>query len=596
MITFRKQEGIAMESTKIQWTDATVNFWTGCKKVSAGCKYCYMYRDKERYGQVPDKVTRTSDKTFNKALSWETPKRIFTCSWSDFFIEEADKWRKDAWDIIRKTPQHQWQILTKRPERIIECLPEDWGEGWDNVWLGVSVENQAYLHRAETLAKIPSKTRFISAEPLLGRIDFLEISAILKGFHWCIIGGESGNENGKYKYRKCELEWIENIVNNLKSTPVRVFVKQFGTHLSKTFGYKDRHGGKMEEWPTKLQIREFPRSVCHSAPALKLSFSDYKKGGTDDLVEGSKFISGEELLKMKITKLPTLVDPIIPRVGITALAGTSDIGKSTLLLQLCCDVALNSTFLGFTINAIHKSAIYVSTEDDKYTISYRLRRYEECDHKKLANVAFLFHTENLAAKLDKQLKMQKADLVVIDTFADIFSGEMNQANKVRSFLNEFSDLATLHECVFIFNHHTGKYTEEKPPNKNNVIGSQGFEGKARLVIELRPDYKDALKKHLCIVKGNYLDSSYKGSSYELVYSESEGFKITDVRVPFDELCKPVISKSLKYNEIIKKEVIPLRENGETYRAISSKLKSKGIKISKSTLANKLKNVSKKKKP
>src|SRR5688500_2786405 len=127
-----------MEKTKIQWTDATVNFWTGCTKVSDGCKFCYMYRDKERLRKDPKTVLRTSDEIFYKALKWKDAKRIFTCSWSDFFIKDADEWRKDAWDVIRKTQHHQWQILTKRPERIKECLPEDWGGGWDNVWLGVS--------------------------------------------------------------------------------------------------------------------------------------------------------------------------------------------------------------------------------------------------------------------------------------------------------------------------------------------------------------------------------------------------------------------------------------------------------------------------
>ena len=152
-----------METTKIQWTDATVNFWTGCKKVSAGCKFCYMYRDKERYGLDPSAVVRTAPKTFNAALKWKEPKLIFTCSWSDFFIQEADEWRADAWDIIRKTPHHTWQILTKRPERIADCLPPDWGDGWDNVWIGVSVEDEKTFDlRIPILTAIKAKVRFVS--------------------------------------------------------------------------------------------------------------------------------------------------------------------------------------------------------------------------------------------------------------------------------------------------------------------------------------------------------------------------------------------------------------------------------------------------
>jgi len=247
-----------MENSSIQWTDSTVNFWTGCKKASPGCKYCYMYRDKERYGQEPTKVLRTNPSTFNASLKWKDPKRIFTCSWSDFFIEEADQWRDDAWDIIRKTPQHQWQILTKRPERIAQCLPPDWGDGWDNVWLGVSVENQDYINRIEILSEIPAKLRFISAEPLIGALDLSLVKEQLENFHWCIIGGESGNDSGKYRYRPCELEWITMIIDDLKGTNVAVFVKQTGTWLSKHLKLSDRHGGDLDEWPSSIQVRSFP--------------------------------------------------------------------------------------------------------------------------------------------------------------------------------------------------------------------------------------------------------------------------------------------------------------------------------------------------
>ena len=104
-----------MENTKIQWTEATWNPWHGCQKVSPGCKFCYMYRDKERYGQDATTVLRSKTK-FKEPLKWKEPKVIFTCSWSDWFIEEADQWRDEAWETIRKTPQHTYQILTKSPK------------------------------------------------------------------------------------------------------------------------------------------------------------------------------------------------------------------------------------------------------------------------------------------------------------------------------------------------------------------------------------------------------------------------------------------------------------------------------------------------
>lgn len=107
------------QTTAIAWTDATQNFWQGCKKVSTGCKFCYMYRDKERYKADPTLVVRSADATFYAPLrkrSFQEPQRVFTCSWSDFFIEEADAWRPDAWYVMKRSPHLiTYQILTKRP-------------------------------------------------------------------------------------------------------------------------------------------------------------------------------------------------------------------------------------------------------------------------------------------------------------------------------------------------------------------------------------------------------------------------------------------------------------------------------------------------
>src|ERR1700761_9152752 len=114
------------ETTGIQWTNKSWNPWQGCRKVSAGCKFCYMFREKEKYGQNGSRIVR-SKTTFTAPLKWKDPSLVFTCSWSDFFIEEADEWRQEAWDIIKATPHLTYQILTKRPERIGMCLPADWG-------------------------------------------------------------------------------------------------------------------------------------------------------------------------------------------------------------------------------------------------------------------------------------------------------------------------------------------------------------------------------------------------------------------------------------------------------------------------------------
>lgn len=251
-------------SSNIQWTDATHNFWTGCQKVSAGCKFCYMHRIIDGKSQDPNIVTRASFITFSNPINWKDRRMIFTCSMSDFFIAEADKWRAEAWDVIRKTPQHRWQILTKRPERILENLPPDWGTGWKNVALGVTVENQDSVERMHILANIPAYVRFISAEPLLEDVNLLELDSngnmSIQTFNWVIIGGESGNETGKYRYRPTEIPWIERIVTDLRgNTKAAIFIKQLGTYQKHQLGLKDSHGGNILEFPKHLRIREMPR-------------------------------------------------------------------------------------------------------------------------------------------------------------------------------------------------------------------------------------------------------------------------------------------------------------------------------------------------
>ena len=253
---------IIMFKSHIQWCDYTHNFWHGCRKLGIECAKCYLYRDKRKQGQDASIIHRLLDQTFFKPLFWQESGRVFTCSYSDFFLEQADCWREDAWDVIRRTPKLTWMILTKRPERIEACLPPDWGDGWDNVWLGVSVGIQESFHRARTLAEIPAKIRFISAEPLLEELNFLieeNGKLLMSDFQWVIIGGESGDESGPYRYRPCQLDWIEKAITQLRSLPqMAIFVKQLGSHLKNEMGLKGHHGGDPSEWPRHLRITEHP--------------------------------------------------------------------------------------------------------------------------------------------------------------------------------------------------------------------------------------------------------------------------------------------------------------------------------------------------
>lgn len=176
-----------------------------------------MFAQKRQYGQDPEQVVR-SKTTFSAPLRWKDPTRVFTCSWSDFFIAEADPWRAEAWSIVERTPHLTYQILTKRPARIRAHLPwRDDQAAWPHVWLGVSIESRPYRYRAEVLRQVPAGLRFLSLEPLLEDLGDLD----LDGIGWVIVGGESGPQR-----RPFEVAWLGRIVDQCRAAGVPVFVKQ----------------------------------------------------------------------------------------------------------------------------------------------------------------------------------------------------------------------------------------------------------------------------------------------------------------------------------------------------------------------------------
>lgn len=240
--------------TGISWTGATWNPWRGCAKVSPGCDNCYMFRDQRRYGRDPETVVRAAPSTFGAPLQWErgllpgATFRVFTCSWSDFFIPEADAWREEAWGIMAMTPRITYQLLTKRPGRLIAWAKGDERRGlrphgWlPNVWAGVSVESQKYLPRVEVLSRLREispypAVLFASCEPLLGPLDLAgpDRTYLLgncgafggdtdgRALDWVIAGGESGPN-----CRKMEAEWARSLRDQCAEAKVPFFFKQVG--------------------------------------------------------------------------------------------------------------------------------------------------------------------------------------------------------------------------------------------------------------------------------------------------------------------------------------------------------------------------------
>jgi len=227
-----------MAETQIEWTDATWNPVAGCSIISAGCTNCYameMARRLQAMGTPKYRgLTRRSGKRTiwngtvredHAALEipyrWKKPKKIFVNSMSDLFHEGvSDDFIAAVWRVMRETPQHHYQILTKRPRRMGQLLHDRIREILPNVWLGTSVEDSAVITRMDELRRVPARVRFISFEPLIGAVGRIDLS----GIHWAIVGGESGRAA-----RPIREEWIDEIYKKCKEHRTAFFFKQWGT-------------------------------------------------------------------------------------------------------------------------------------------------------------------------------------------------------------------------------------------------------------------------------------------------------------------------------------------------------------------------------
>lgn len=303
-------------TTAISWTQRTWNCLRGCSLVSAGCTNCYAMRQAGRFsghGQPYEDLVRKTSKGFTwlgemrlvekdieAPLHWRKPCKIFVASMSDPFHESVpDVWLDRIFAVMALAPQHTFQLLTKRPERMQAYLTaltsdpsgrcrlsdaafhlrgtvaehavrqrvyHDWP--LPNLWLGVSVENRVALNRLTILCETSAALRFASFEPLLEDLGditrwllpFLNAAAL----DWCIIGGESGP-----KARPFDLEWGRKVLRQCRDAGVPLWVKQLGrrpywvSEFDKTYSYhtQDRAGGDPVEWPEDLRVQQFPVSV-----------------------------------------------------------------------------------------------------------------------------------------------------------------------------------------------------------------------------------------------------------------------------------------------------------------------------------------------
>jgi protein gp37 len=271
--------------SKIEWTDATWNPIVGCSRVSPGCSQCYaaiaaasarlqQFKQYQEVAQWDGTVVFVENQLL-KPFTWKKPKKIFVCSMSDLFHPNiADEWRDQIFAVMAINSQHTFQVLTKRPENAVKYFANSNRARWichraldiirdeqnplnfkygvrevniavplSNVWIGVTVENQAMAsHRIPLLQQIPAALRWLSVEPLLEavEIDFTNID-------WCVVGGESGSG-----YRECKVEWIESIASQCAEFNLPLFVKQDS-------GYHSGKQGKICDY--LWSFKQFPSTL-----------------------------------------------------------------------------------------------------------------------------------------------------------------------------------------------------------------------------------------------------------------------------------------------------------------------------------------------
>ncbi|MFJ5220963.1 DUF5131 family protein [Streptomyces sp. NPDC088354] len=247
------------DRSTIEWTEATWNPTTGCDRVSAGCDNCYALALAKRLKAMGaakyqnDGDPRTSGPGFDVTIhsdaldipyGWKSPRTVFVNSMSDLFHARVPlDFVRQVFQVMADTPQHTYQVLTKRARRLRQVAPKlDWP---DNVWMGVSVESEAELARVDDLRLVPAAVRFLSCEPLLGPLEGLD----LEGIDWVIAGGESGP-----RHRPLDEAWVTGIRDACQKAQVAFFFKQWGGRTPKAGGRK-LEGRTWDEMPQRILAR-----------------------------------------------------------------------------------------------------------------------------------------------------------------------------------------------------------------------------------------------------------------------------------------------------------------------------------------------------
>ncbi len=258
--------------TRIEWCDHTFNPWWGCTQVSPLCDHCYaMMLDARWFGRA-HWGARAARRTFDDAhwrqpLKWNAQakaagvrRRVFCASMADAFDNEVDNdWRDRLWQLVKTTPDLDWIVLTKRIGNAKRMLPDDWGDGYPNVWIIVSVDQAGIKRDVPVLLKIPAIVRGVSIQPQLAPV---RLGAAARRLQWVINGGESGAGA-----RPFHLEWARALVAECAGAGVPIFMQRLGAkpfQAGERLRLGDRAGANLAEWPADLRIRQWPQ------PAIRL--------------------------------------------------------------------------------------------------------------------------------------------------------------------------------------------------------------------------------------------------------------------------------------------------------------------------------------
>lgn len=210
------------------------NLWHGCHKLSTGCKHCYVYRGDAKRGVDSSIVSKTKNfdlpiqKKRNGEYKIPSGTLVYTCFTSDFFIEEADEWRAEAWEMMRTRSDLRFMMITKRIDRFLDTIPPDWNDGYNNITICCTIENQDRAdYRLPFYKAAPIKHKTLICEPLLERIN-LQAYDIGSWIEQIVVGGESG-----YQARDCNFEWIMELQDLCREQGVSFWFKQTGAHFIK---------------------------------------------------------------------------------------------------------------------------------------------------------------------------------------------------------------------------------------------------------------------------------------------------------------------------------------------------------------------------